>query len=220
LVGCDPTGILIDDNMEELFKASDAVIDFSLPDVTMNCAELAAKHKKIFISGTTGLSQEQLAALLAFAGRTTIVWSANMSLGVNLLAQLARTAAEILDNNYDVEIVDIHHGNKIDAPSGTSLMLGNTVADARNIDAEDNFTFDRTRVRTKREKGKIGFSSIRGGDVAAEVTTMFLGQGERLELTHKASNRSIFATGAVKAAVWARGKGPGFYSMQDVLFSK
>lgn len=211
----DAAGFYTTDNAGDLFSRSDALIDFTLPEATMQHAELAAQHKKILIVGTTGLSAAQEAELEKAAKSTVIVYAANMSLGVNLLAALVEQAARALSpDGWDIEVFESHHHNKIDAPSGTALLLGKAAAKGRNIELPSPVPFDRNG---KRETGEIGFSVARGGDVVGEHTVFLFGQGERLELTHRATNRALFARGALKAAQWAKGKPAGLYSMRDVL---
>lgn len=199
---------------DELYKNSDAIIDFTLPEPTIEHAKIAAKHNKILIIGTTGLSKDQEAELGNAAKSATIVYAANMSLGVNLLMALVEKAAAALDPSWDIEIFESHHKHKIDAPSGTALALGKSAAKGRKTELPSPIPFDRNG---KREKGEIGFSVARGGDVVGEHTAFFFAEGERLELTHRATNRALFARGAIKAALWAKDKKPGLYSMKDVL---
>ena len=209
------SGLLTTTNAEELFKTSDALIDFTLPEGTMNHAALAAKHGKILIIGTTGLSDQQEAELAEHAKSATIVYAANMSLGVNLLAALIEQAARALGpDEWDIEIFESHHKHKIDAPSGTALALGKAAAKGRSTTLPSSIDPDRNG---KREAGEIGFSVARGGDVVGEHTVFFYGEGERIELTHRATNRALFARGALKAALWAKDKPTGLYSMKDVL---
>jgi len=194
-----------------------AVIDFSSPALSLEIAKHCAIHKKILICGTTGFSESEKQIFAQYAKETVIVWSANMSVGVNLLMNLVEKTAGILHDNFDVEILEMHHNQKIDSPSGTALLLGSAVAKGRDIDLEKNARLQRIGKDAKRIKGEIGFSSLRGGDVVGDHTVIFAGDGERLELTHKASNRDIFAQGAIRAAIWASAQNPGFYSMRDVL---
>lgn len=200
---------------EALFKISDAVIDFTLPEATVDHAAIAARLGKILIVGTTGLSTAQEGMLHTAAQAAPIVYAANMSLGVNLLAALVERAARALAAaDWDIEIFESHHHNKIDAPSGTALLLGKAAAEGRGVTLPSPVETDRSG---KRETGDIGFSVARGGDVVGEHTAFFFGQGERLELTHRATDRALFARGALKAAAWAKGKPAGLYSMRDVL---
>lgn len=209
------SGLLTTTDAEELFKTSDALIDFTLPEGTMKHAGLAAKHGKILIIGTTGLSAEQEDALAEHAKSATIVYAANMSLGVNLLSALIEKAARALSpDDWDIEVFESHHKHKVDAPSGTALALGKAAAAGRGTKLPSSIESDRSG---KREAGEIGFSVARGGDVVGEHTVFFFGKGERIELTHRATNRALFARGALKAAEWAKDKPAGLYSMKDVL---
>ena len=209
------SGMFTTTEADALFEKSDAVIDFTLPQGTLHHAELAAKHKKILIIGTTGLSADQEQSIAEAAKSTPIVYAANMSLGVNLLRALVEKAARSLGpDDWDIEIFETHHNNKIDAPSGTALALGRSAATGRNTELPSPVQSDRNG---KRKSGEIGFSVARGGDVVGEHTVFFFGDGERLELTHRATNRALFARGALKAAQWAKGKPAGLYSMRDVL---
>ncbi len=211
------TNSKITDNLEELFENSDAVIDFSSPELTMQCAEMAAKKHKILISGTTGLTDEEMERLETLANNCVIVHSNNMSIGINILLNLVEETASLLREDYDTEVLEMHHRNKKDAPSGTALMLGKAIAKGRNL----NFGEVSKKVRDgevgPRETNEIGFAVLRGGDVVGEHTVIFAGPGERIELAHKATSRLIFVNGAIRAAIWASGKKKGFYTMQDVL---
>ncbi len=217
LAGLEPVGINSTGSLEELFKNSDAVIDFSNPETSLKCAAIASKMKKIHVIGTTGFSAAEKDELKKYAKNAIIIWSANMSIGVNILSMLTEQVAAILDEKFDIEIVEMHHCHKVDAPSGTALLLGESAAAGREVKLNDVARRSRDGIIGKRPIGEIGFSTIRGGDVVGEHTVMFAGDGERVELTHKASSRKIFAKGAVMAAVWAKDKKAGFYSMKDVL---
>ncbi len=217
VAGIGKLNLKIGDDLEKLVLASDAIIDFTSPESTLKVAELAAKNKKIHIIGTTGLSDEQKKQIEKFAKSATIVMASNMSFGVNLLAELVEKVAGILDESYDIEIVEMHHNKKVDAPSGTALMLGNSAAAGRKKKLSSVECRVRDGVTGPRKKGEIGFATLRGGDVIGDHTVIFATEGERVELTHKASDRSVFARGAVKAALWAKGKKKGLYSMHDVI---
>jgi len=194
-----------------------AVIDFSTPALSLEIAKNCAIHKKILICGTTGFSEEEKKIFSQYAKETVIVWSANMSVGINLLMNLVEKVAGTLHEDFDVEILEMHHNLKVDAPSGTALSLGSAVAKGRNNDLEKIARFQRVGKDAKRIKGEIGFATLRGGDVIGDHNVIFAGDGERLELSHKASNRDIFAKGAIRAAIWGSAQNPGFYSMRDVL---
>ncbi len=221
IVGFDKNGILASDDLEQMFDKCDAVIDFSSPELTLECAKLAAKHKKILVSGTTGITESQKQQLAGFSANCVIIWSSNMSIGVNLLINLSEKVAKILHNDYDAEIFEMHHNNKVDAPSGTALSLGEAIAKGRGLNFGEVCRKTRDGIIGKREKNEIGFSSLRGGDVIGDHTVIFAGIGERIELSHKASNRDIYARGAIRAAIWGSGKknnqGNRLYSMRDVL---
>lgn len=215
--GIERQGIAVVSDPVELFAKSDAVIDFTAPAASVVHAELAAQAEAVFVVGTTGLSAEQDAAIARAAQHTAIVQAANMSLGVNVLLALVERAARTLDPDYDIEVVEMHHRYKVDAPSGTALALGRAAAAGRAVDLEQVAQRVRDGVTGARRRGDIGFATLRGGDVAGEHTVVYAGDGERIELTHKATNREVFARGALKAALWARGKPPGLYRMTDVL---
>lgn len=217
VAGVGKLGVAITADPLELFIRSEGVIDFTSPEATVEHAALAAQARIVHVIGTTGLSPQQQDSILAASRHAVIVQSGNMSLGVNLLAALVRKAAEVLGPDYDVEIVEMHHRLKVDAPSGTALMLGRAAADGRQIGLDDHSVRARDGHTGIRKRGDIGFAALRGGDVIGDHTVVFAGPSERLELTHRASDRQLFARGAVRAAQWGLGKPPGLYSMQDVL---
>ena len=217
LAGLDPLGVAITDDPLPVFADVDAVLDFTSPAATVNFAGLAAQARIVHVIGTTGLSEADQAKLEAAARHATIVKAGNMSLGVNLLAGLTARVAEALGPEFDIEILEMHHRHKRDAPSGTSLMLGQAAAKARGISLAERGVRTRDGDIGPRRDGDIGFAALRGGDVVGEHRVIFAGPGERIELAHVATDRSIFARGAVRAALWARGRAPGLYSMQDVL---
>lgn len=201
----------------ELFNAVDAVLDFTAPAASVEHAKIAAETGKILIVGTTGLNAEQTDVLKKCAEKTVIVAAPNMSVGVNLLFALVKRAAAVLDPSYDIEIVEMHHRSKADAPSGTALGLGRAAAEGRQVALDDVARYERHGIIGARPAGEIGFAALRGGDVVGDHTVIFAGAGERVELTHKAASREIFADGAIKAALWAQDKPAGLYTMQDVL---
>lgn len=217
LAGLARAALTVADDPVPVIAASDALIDFTRPDATVAHAEIAAKTATAMVIGTTGMDESQVERIRAAATRIPIVMAANMSVGVTLLAALTRRAAALLDDDYDIEIVEMHHRHKIDAPSGTALALGRAAAQGRKIDLETRTAEGRVGRTGPRKKGDIGFAVLRGGDVVGDHTVVFAADGERLELTHKASNRRVFARGAVRAALWAGGRAPGLYSMDDVL---
>lgn len=217
VVGAGPIGIPVTAYAWELFRESDAVLDFTSPAASVEHAEIAAETGKILVIGTTGIDGEQFGRIKKAAQKTVIVAAPNMSVGVNILFALAEKVASILDPSYDVEIVEMHHRNKVDAPSGTALGLGSAVARGRKAALNDVARFARQGNTGIRPAGEIGFAALRGGDVVGDHTVIFAADGERLELTHKASSRAVFANGAIRAALWAQGKPAGLYTMQDVL---
>jgi len=201
----------------KVFAAADVVIDFTAPEATVAHAELAAASGTAFVVGTTGLTPAQEDVLAQAAKRVPVVYAPNMSLGVNLLFDLVKKVAATLDESFDIEIVEMHHRRKVDAPSGTALGLGKAAAAGRGVTLEDKGVLSREGVTGPREAGQIGFATLRGGDVVGDHTVIFAGPNERIELTHKAASREIFASGAVRAAIWAAGRTPGLYAMPDVL---
>lgn len=217
LAGGEPIGIEATADPKALFGLAEAVIDFTSPESTMANAEIAAATGRALIIGTTGLEAEHMAAIDRAAEKTAIVQAANMAAGVNLLLGLVGQVSRSLGPDYDIEIVEMHHRHKVDAPSGTALALGLAAADGRGVELEDVAIRGRDGPAGARRPGDIGFASLRGGDVAGDHTVIFAGPGERIELTHRAADRSIFARGAVTAALWCRARGPGRYSMADVL---
>jgi len=217
LAGLDPAGASVTDDPAALFAAADAVIDFTRPEATMAHADLAAETNTILVTGTTGLSDADTAHLRVVADRTRIVQAPNMSAGVNLLFALTRQVAATLGIDYDIEIVEHHHKHKVDAPSGTALGLGQAAAEGRGVDLTAVSDRGRDGHTGARVDGRIGFAVLRGGDVVGDHTVVFAGPGERIELTHKASDRVIYARGAVRAALWAADRPNGLYGMTDVL---
>jgi 4-hydroxy-tetrahydrodipicolinate reductase len=217
LAGLGPNGVVVSDDPASVLGAADGLVDFTIPAASVAHAELAAERGLIHVIGTTGCSAED-DRLIAIAGqRAVVVKSGNMSLGVNLLAGLVRQVARALDEDFDIEILEMHHNKKVDAPSGTALMFGQAAAAGRQVGLAERSVRVRDGHTGARRAGDIGFASLRGGTVAGEHTVIFAGPAERLELTHKAEDRMIFARGAVKAAKWAKGQKPGLYSMADVL---
>jgi 4-hydroxy-tetrahydrodipicolinate reductase len=217
LAGIGANGIALTADAAALIAKADAIIDFTVPAATVAFAALAAQNGKVHIVGTTGLSAADDEQIAQAAKRAVIVKSGNMSLGINLLAALTRRVAKTLDNTFDIEILEMHHNQKVDAPSGTALLLGRAAAQGRSIDLERHAIRAREGHTGARKAGDIGFATLRGGSVVGEHTVMFAGPAERIELTHKAEDRMIFARGALHAALWARGHAPGLYSMMDVL---
>ncbi|WP_321500273.1 4-hydroxy-tetrahydrodipicolinate reductase [Breoghania sp.] len=217
LAGVGELGVPLTDDPLKAFIEAEGVLDFTLPDATVAFAELTAQARIVHVIGTTGLDDEKQAKIEAAARHAAIVKSGNMSLGVNLLAELVRSAARALDEDFDIEIVEMHHRHKVDAPSGTALLLGEAAADGREIPLSERSVRVRDGHTGPRPVGDIGFATLRGGSVVGDHTVIMAGEGERIELTHRAGDRAIFARGAVKAALWARRQKPGLYSMADVL---
>jgi 4-hydroxy-tetrahydrodipicolinate reductase len=217
LAGVGRLGVPITTDPLEIFIRSEGVIDFTSPAATAEHAGLAAQARIVHVIGTTGLSTQEDDAVLAASRHAVIVKSGNMSLGVNLLAALTKKAAEVLGPDYDIEIIEMHHRMKVDAPSGTALMMGRAAADGRKIGLDDHSVRVRDGHTGVRKRGDIGFATLRGGDVIGDHTVIFAGAGERVELTHRAGDRQLFARGAIRAAQWGKGKPPGLYSMRDVL---
>ncbi len=215
LAGSGKATVKITDNPLTALLHADALLDFSTPANTVELAALSAQAKIVHVIGTTGLSPDDMAKIKAASRHAVIIQSGNMSLGVNMLAALVQQAASALD--FDIEIVEMHHKHKVDAPSGTALLLGEAAASGRNVALCDKSVRVRDGHTGARIEGDIGFASLRGGSVVGDHTVIFAGNGERIELKHIAEDRSIFAQGAVKAALWGRGKKPGLYSMKDVL---
>lgn len=216
-IGKTVDGLSITADPKAAIAQSDVVIDFSIPSVSIELLELAANAGKASVIGTTGFSTEQQAKIAALSKKIPIVLAPNFSVAVNVLAHLVRQASALLGTSYDAEIMEIHHSAKRDAPSGTALKLGEAVAEGRKQVLREHAVFVREGEIGARPADAIGIQTLRGGDVAGEHTVYFFGAGERLELTHRASTRDHFARGAVRAAAWLAGKGPGLYRMEDVL---
>jgi len=217
LAGGEPSGLLVTDDAAAVFAAADLVIDFTLPDATAKHVEMAAEHGTAMIIGTTGLPADLQPAIDALARKVPVVQAANMSVGINLLLGLVEQVAKTLGDDFDIEIIEMHHRHKVDAPSGTALALGQAAADGRGVDLDAVSQRVRDGHTGERKRGDIGFATLRGGDVAGDHTVLFAGDAERIELSHKAGSRAIFVRGALRAALWIDGKAPGLYSMRDVL---
>ena len=216
-MGLGAEGVTVSDDPLEVFARAQAVIDFTSPIATLAHAEIAAQARLVHVIGTTGFEQPHVEKLAAAARHAAIIRAGNMSLGVNLLTALAKKVGQALDEDWDVEVVEMHHHHKVDAPSGTALMLGEAVAEGRGVALVDVADRGRDGITGARKKGDIGFAALRGGDVVGEHDVIFAGAGERVVLRHIATDRRIFAKGAVRAALWGQGKKPGEYSMFDVL---
>lgn len=218
LAGLGTRGVAIGDDPLPLFAEADGVLDFTTPEASVAFAGYAAQARIVHVIGTTGCSPEDDAAIAAAARHAMIVKSGNMSLGVNLLSILVEQAAGALSaDDFDIEVLEMHHRHKVDAPSGTAFMLGEAAAKGRGIDLAGKSVRVRDGRTGPREAGTIGFATLRGGSVVGEHSVILAGTGERITLSHRAEDRSIFARGAVSAALWAHGKKPGLYSMRDVL---
>ncbi len=217
MLGGQPVGVNVTDDAVEVFAKAQAVIDFTSPAATVGFAGLAAQARAVHVIGTTGLSDDDLKAIHAASRHAAIVRAGNMSLGVNLLVQLTKKVAAALDEDFDIEIIEAHHGQKVDAPSGTALMLGEAAADGRGVKFKDVLDSGRDGITGARKRGDIGLSAIRGGDIVGEHDVMFAAPGERIVLRHVATDRAIFARGALKAALWGQDQAPGEYDMMDVL---
>jgi len=217
LAGVGDNGVIVTDDAASMFAGVDAVIDFTVPAATLPHAQLATEAGCALVAGTTGLEEDHRAALEAAAKSVPIVWAPNMSAGVNLLFAVTQQVARALGDDFDIEIVEMHHHHKVDAPSGTALGLGQAAAAGRGVDFDAVKVLSREGITGERKQGDIGFATLRGGDVVGEHTVVFAAAGERIELSHKATDRAIFARGAVRAALWTAEKPAGFYTMNDVL---
>ena len=217
LAGLPQSGVMLGTDLAAALPGVDVVVDFTRPDGTMAALEACLRQHKALVIGTTGLSLEQKEVIAEAARTIPICLSANYSVGVNVCLRLLHIAAQTLGEGYDVEIVEAHHRHKVDAPSGTALRMGEAVADALGRKLEDCAVYGREGHTGARDGNTIGFATVRGGDVVGDHTVMFLGEGERVEISHKASSRTNFARGALRAAVWLAARPAGMYDMQDVL---
>lgn len=217
LAGVGKNGILVAGTIDQVADQFDVLIDFSVPAATVANATFCAAHNKKMVIGTTGLDAQQLAQIAVAAEHTAICMASNFSTGVNLCFKLAELAAKVLGNETDIEIIEAHHRHKVDAPSGTALSLGESVAGALGRDLRQVAVYGREGQTGARDAETIGFATVRGGDIVGDHTVLFAGEGERVEITHKASSRLSFARGAVRAALWLATKESGQYDMQDVL---
>ena len=217
LAGLPANGVLLSADLWTMSANADGILDFTVPGATIANVAIAAERGLVHVIGTTGLSASDDAVIKSVTSRAIVVKSGNMSLGINLLAAVVKRVAQALDESFDIEILEMHHRAKIDAPSGTALMLGEAAASGRKIALEARSARGRDGLTGARRDGDIGFASLRGGTVTGDHSVIFAGSMERIELTHKAEDRTMFAQGAVKAALWARDKKPGLYTMADVL---
>lgn len=221
LAGFGKLGVVASDSLEAVADEFDVLIDFTAPQVTLSNLAFCAEHGKRIVIGTTGLSEEELAQLDSYRERVPMVFAPNMSVGVNLTLKLLETAARALgDEGYDIEVIEAHHRHKVDAPSGTALKMGEVVAESLGRTLKEHGVFAREGQCGPRTEKEIGFATVRAGDIVGEHTVMFATEGERIEITHKASSRMTFAKGAVRAARWLAAKEAGRYDMQDVLALK
>jgi 4-hydroxy-tetrahydrodipicolinate reductase len=216
-MGGGPLGVIVTDDAVAALAKAQAVIDFTAPAATVAFAGRAAQARAVHVIGTTGLTDHDIAAIDRAAHHAVIVRAGNMSLGVNLLVQLTRKVAAALDEDFDIEVIEAHHRHKVDAPSGTALMLGEAAAEGRGVKLDDVRDSGRDGITGARKRGDIGFAAIRGGDIVGEHDVLFAADGERITLRHVATDRSVFARGALKAALWGQGQEPGHYDMLDVL---
>ena len=209
---------LVTNNARSIFKKADVVIDFTTPQSTLSNVKIASTTKTALVIGTTGITKAQKNKIKSFSKKTPILMSSNMSIGVNLLFDLVKQAASSLGGNeYDIEIAETHHKHKVDAPSGTALSLGEYAAEGRKTSLEKSKVLDRTKNLKKRKNGDIGFSVTRGGEIAGEHTVSFISKDDRVDLIHKANNRSIFVSGALKAAIFVSKRKSGYFEMKDLL---
>ncbi len=216
-MGGAPVGVTVTDDPLEVFATAHGIVDFTSPDATCDYAALAAQARAVHVIGTTGFDAHHLAKIAAAARHATIIRAGNMSLGVNLLVQMTQRVAAALGEGWDIEIVEAHHNQKVDAPSGTALMLGQAAADGRGVALDDVADRGRDGLTGRRAPGAIGFAAIRGGDIVGEHDVIFAAAGERVVLRHIATDRAIFARGALRAVAWGQGRNPGEYTMLDVL---
>lgn len=215
--GYPEPGIILTADLNRALAASDVLIDFTRPEGTLEHLAACKQAKRPLVIGTTGFDEAGKAAIAAAAQAIPLVFAPNMSVGVNITLKLIEQAARALDADYDIEIVEMHHNQKVDAPSGTALKMGEVAAAARGTTLEADGVLSREGNTGARKRGTIGFATLRGGDVIGDHTVIFAGGGERIEISHKSSTRGNYAKGAIKAAMWLAGKPPGLYDMQDVL---
>ena len=216
-VGIGETGIILTDNLEAIIDDCDAIIEFTSTGTTFQHLEIATRKKKAMVIGTTGFSKGEIETVKGMCCEIPVVLAPNMSVGVNLLFKVLQDVAQVLGDEYDIEIIEAHHRLKRDAPSGTALKMAQVIANAVNRDLDEVAVYARKGLTGERTKKEIGIQTIRAGDIVGEHTVLFGGLGERIEITHKASSRDTFARGALKAAQWLANRRPGLYDMQDVL---
>ncbi len=217
MMGGASSGVIVTDDALEAFAKAQAIVDFTSPAASVEFAGLAAQARCVHVIGTTGFAEDDLKKINAAARHATIIRAGNMSLGVNLLVQLTKKVAAALDDDYDIEVIEAHHNQKVDAPSGTALMLGEAAAEGRGVSLAEVADRARDGITGERKRSQIGFHAIRGGDIVGEHDVLFAAPGERIVLRHVASDRAVFSRGALKAALWGQGRKPGEYDMLDVL---
>jgi len=215
--GVERIGVRVTDSPEHAFKKAQVIIDFSTPEASIRNLEVAAALKKAIVIGTTGFSQHHRDMIKELSEKTKVLIAPNMSVGVNLLFRLVSDASKILGDDYDAEIVEYHHRQKVDAPSGTALKIAEVIANSLNRDIHKVAVYERKGIVGERSTEEIGIQSVRAGDIVGDHIVLFAGNGERIELIHRAHSRATFAKGAVRAAIWLKDKGAGLYDMQDVL---
>jgi 4-hydroxy-tetrahydrodipicolinate reductase len=215
--GAGELGVKISDNLSAVMTDADVLIDFTFPEVTLSNLEICAQQGKMIVSGSTGFTPEQKALVEKYAEQIPVVLAPNMSVGVNACFKLLKEAAKILGDDFDVEVVELHHNKKKDSPSGTAVRMGEVVADALGRDYTQVANYHREGMCGERRKDEIGMQTVRGGDIVGEHTVYFIGMGERIEISHRAMSRNMFARGAARACLWLEDKSPGLYDMQDVL---
>jgi len=220
LAGCGQLGVAVTDDLNSVVEGCDVLIDFTTPKVSLKNLELCSLKKKSIVIGSTGFSPEERALAAELARDIPAVLAPNMSVGVNVCFKVLKDVAKILGDDFDVEIVELHHNKKKDSPSGTAVRMGEVVAEALGRDYNQVANYHREGICGERSKEEIGMQSVRGGDIIGEHTVYFIGQGERIEITHRAMSRDMFSRGSVRAARWVVGKAPGLYDMQDVLSLK
>ncbi len=217
LAGVGTLGVKVVDQIELAVDDFDVLIDFTTPDTTMHNIKVCLAHDKKMVIGTTGFDEASLKTLREAAQRIAIVFAANFSVGVNLVLKLLKQAAEVLNDGYDIEVIEGHHRHKVDAPSGTALRMGEVVADTLGRDLKECAVYGREGITGARDPNTIGFATVRAGDIVGDHTVLFATEGERVEITHKASSRMTFAKGAARSCLWLQDKTTGLFDMQDVL---
>ncbi len=217
LVGKNKVNKLLIDNKDIIFENTDVIIDFTVPEASLYHAKTASEKGIPIVIGTTGISKKEFSKLKEFSRKIPIVYSANFSIGISVMERIIEDAVIKLGENWDIEVLETHHNKKVDSPSGTALLLGNAAAKARNKDLNEVMVTSRNGMVGQRKKEEIGFAVLRGGDVVGEHSIRFYNENERLEFNHVATNRSIFANGAIRSAIWAYNSKPGFYSLKDVI---